>query len=126
MTFNIETLIEDNNAATARIERALEMSKNTLASHGWIVTFPGDITCAYQFDVVDHPDLKGRKMAVNPRIGSPDRVNRFTKEDAQRVAADCRSGNGEALVAVHWIDAAEAQLESLRNINTTLTERAAA
>lgn len=98
------------------VDFSLNLSRNSIVSHGWIVTCGKDITTAYSFDTEPVTENgKRRYQTTNCQWGQPHKVSRWTKEDAHTIAASYANGNGK-MQAVHWIDAAEAYREQLQRI----------
>jgi hypothetical protein len=103
MTNTLNDLIERFTARANEIERAITPTGcSTVTSHNWIVV---DDFGALTFELT--PEGK-KKRAVCTGHSSAHKVNRFTCEDAQRLAKACDAR------AVFWEYAATEELESLR------------
>ena len=99
----IKNLIDQFTTRADEIERAIAPTGcAVVASHNWIVV---DDFGAMTFELT--PEGK-KKRAVCNGHGSAHKVNRFTSEDAQRLARACDAR------AVFWKDAAKEELDSLR------------
>lgn len=94
----------------AELEHAQGMLQNVLLGAGWIVR-NGVVTITY--------DVEGNK-AVNPRPCGAERCRRFSKEDAEAVAASTFNGNGEPAHAVHVTQAVEEALADFRKTLASL------
>jgi hypothetical protein len=109
------TLIADFSAAADEIEAILAPSAcATIASHNWIVV---DDFGPLRFTLT--PEGK-RHRATCTGHGRAHRVNRFTREDAERLALACNAR------AEFWRDAAEAEATTLRGHIATLEAACAA
>ena len=115
MTNSTAILIADFRAAAEEIEARLAPSAcATVASHNWIVIDDfGPLT----FTVT--PEGKKHRATCTGH-GRAHRVNRFTREDAERLAAACSAR------AAFWADAAREEAATLRNHITTLEALSAA
>jgi hypothetical protein len=103
------TLIADFRAALTEIETILAPSGcATIAAQNWIVT---DNFGPLRFTLT--PEGK-RHRATCTGHGRAHRVNRFTREDAERLAEACDA------CAVFWREAAEAEAATLRGHIATL------
>ena len=99
----IKNLIDQFTTRADEIENAIAPTGcSVVASHNWIVV---DKFGAMTFELT--PEGK-KKRAVCNGHGSAHKVNRFTREDALRLAKACDAR------AVFWKDAASEELESLR------------
>ena len=115
MTSPTATLIADFRAAAEEIEARLAPSAcATIASHNWIVI---DDFGPLKFELTPEG---GKHRATCTGHGSAHKVNRFTKEDAERLAAACN-----ARVAF-WADAAREEAATLRSHIATLEALSAA
>lgn len=109
------TLITDFRAALAEIEAILAPSGcATIAAQNWIVV---DDFGPMTFTLT--PEGK-RHRATCTGHGRAHRVNRFTRDDAERLARACDAR------AVFWRDAAEAEAATLRGHIATLEAACAA
>jgi hypothetical protein len=98
------TLIADFRAAAEEIEARLAPSACAMiASHNWIVI---DDFGALTFALA--PEGK-KHCATCTGHGSAHKVNRFTREDAERLAVACNA------CAAFWADAAREEAATLRN-----------
>lgn len=103
MKNTLNDLIERFTTRANEIERAVAATGcSTVASHNWIVV---DDFGALKFKLT--PEGK-KKRAVCTGHSGAHKVNRFTREDAQRLAKACDAR------AVFWEEAAKEELESLR------------
>lgn len=110
----LQQMIAETAAYCAELDRIVNPSCTTIESHGWIVVYPDDKpTTAYSFTVKD-------KLATAPRIERASRCTRFTKEDAERVAASCTSPDGKTLIAMHYRDVCANKLGNLRPVLDSL------
>ena len=87
----------------------LEAQSNSIVSHSWVVVMP--MVGCMKFDLGRIPGT-GQFIAVGgePTNKVASRSNRYVKEDAIKLAADCVNGADERGVAMHWTDAAKAEL----------------
>ncbi|MGS4947787.1 hypothetical protein ACVDG3_20110 [Meridianimarinicoccus sp. RP-17] len=109
------TLIADFSAALAEIEAILAPSGcATIASHNWIVV---DDFGPLRFTLTPEG---GKHRATCTGHGRAHRVNRFTREDAERLAQACNAR------AMFWREAAEAEAATLRDHIATLEAACAA
>lgn len=115
MTDATATLIADFRAAAEEIEARLAPSAcATIASHNWIIIDDfGPLTFALT------PE-GGKHRATCRGHGSAHKVNRFTKADAERLAAACNAR------AAFWADAAREEAAALRSHIATLEAFSAA
>lgn len=98
------TLIADFRSAAEEIEARLAPSAcATIASHNWIVI---DDFGPLKFELAPED---GKHRATCTGHGSAHKVNRFTREDAERLAAACNAR------AAFWADAAREEAATLRN-----------
>jgi hypothetical protein len=109
------TLIADFRAAADEIEAILAPTAcATVASHNWIVVDDfGPMTFTLTLE-------GGKHRATCTGHGRAHKVNRFTREDAERLAQACNAR------AVFWRDAAEAEAATLRGHIATLEAASAA
>jgi hypothetical protein len=109
MTVTIATLIADFRATAEEIEAHLAPSAcATIASHNWIVV---DNFGPLTFTLTPEG---GKHRATCTGHGSAHKVNRFTREDAERLAAACDAR------AAFWADAAREEAATLRSHIATL------
>ena len=114
-TETVATLIADFRAALTEIEAILAQSGcATVAAQNWILV---DDFGPLRFTLT--PEGK-RHRATCTGHGRAHRVNRFTREDAERLARACEAR------AVFWRDAAEAEAATLRGHIATLEAASAA
>ena len=115
MTDATATLIADFRTAAEEIEARLAPSAcATIASHNWIVIDDfGPLT----FTLTPEG---GKHRATCTGHGSAHKVNRFTREDAERLAAACNAS------AAFWADAAREEAAALRSHIATLEALTAA
>jgi hypothetical protein len=115
MTNTAKTLIADFRAAAKEIEVSLAPSAcAVIASHNWIVIDDfGPVT----FTVT--PEGKKHRATCTGH-GRAHRVNRFTREDAERLAAACNAR------AAFWADAAHEEAATLRSHIAALDANCAA
>jgi hypothetical protein len=115
MTNPTATLIADFRAAAEEIEARIAPSAcATIASHNWIVIDDfGPLT----FTLTPEG---GKHRATCTGHGSAHKVNRFTKVDAERLAAVCNAR------AAFWADAAREEATTLRSHIATLEAVSAA
>jgi hypothetical protein len=98
------TLIADFRSAAEEIEARLAPSAcATIASHNWIVI---DDFGPLNFTLT--PEGKKHRATCTGH-GRAHKVNRFTREDAERLAAACNAR------AAFWADAAREEAATLRN-----------
>lgn len=104
MTDATTTLMADFHSAAEEIEARLAPSAcATIASHNWIVIDDfGPLTFTLA------PEGKKHRATCTGH-GSAYKVNRFTREDAERLAAACNAR------AAFWADAAREEAATLRN-----------
>jgi hypothetical protein len=117
-------MITDLSNRIADLSRIVNPASACIESHGWIVTYPGSTT-AYSFTVIPHATIENKFTATALRMDKCESCSRFTKQDAERVAADCTSPNGLALVARHYRDVCKQELPALQDLLEMLTARAA-
>lgn len=91
----------------AASERALERLKGTLLGQGWIVRSAHGLCMSYTIDM-------GR--VENPAVTSPATATRFTRDDAENVAANMRDGTGEPFRVVYVTDAIREHIEQSRRM----------
>ena len=115
MTDATATLIANFRTAAEEIEGRLAPSAcATIASHNWIVIDDfGPLT----FTLTPEG---GKHRATCTGHGSAHRVNRFTKADAERLAAACNAR------AAFWADASREEAATLRSHIATLEALSAA
>src|SRR6056297_947837 len=115
MSTSTDTLIADFRATAEEIEARLEASAcAVIASHNWIVIDDfGPLT----FTVT--PEGK-KHRATCTGYGRAHKVNRFTREDAERLAAACNAR------AAFWADAAREEAATLRRHIASLEAASAA
>ncbi|WP_430463605.1 hypothetical protein [Tabrizicola sp.] len=115
MTHPAATLIAEFRAAVDEIEARLAPSAcATIASHNWIVI---DDFGPLAFTLTP----EGRKhRATCTGHGRAHKVNRFTREDAERLAAACNAR------AAFWTDAAHEEAATLRRHIAALEAASAA
>ena len=111
---NFAEMISDFQTRIANLDRIVNPGCSIIESHGWIVCYPNSTT-SYAFDVVD-------QKATNPRVQACEKVNRFTREDAERVAASCTDKNGSPLVARHYRDVCAEELPIIRDLVSKIQE----
>ena len=115
MTNSTATMIADFRAAAEEIEAFLAPSAcATIASHNWIVI---DDFGPLKFQLTPEG---GNHRATCTGHGSAHKVNRFTKADAERLAAACDAR------AAFWADAAREEAAALRRHIATLEALSAA
>ena len=109
MTNPAITLIANFRAAAEEIEAILAPSAcATIASHNWIIIDDfGPLTFTMT------PEGKKHRATCTSH-GAAHKVNRFTREDAQRLARSCNAR------AALWRDAARDEIETLRSHIATL------
>lgn len=115
MTNPAATLIADFRTRADEIDRLLAPTGcATIASHNWIVIDDfGPLTFTLT------PEGKKHRATCSGH-GSAHKVNRFTREDAERLATACNAR------AVFWADAAREEATTLRkHIETIETATAA-
>ena len=104
MTNPAATLIADFRAAADEIEARLAPSAcATIASHNWIVI---DDFGPMTFTLTPEG---GKHRATCTGHGRAHKVNRFTQQDAERLARACNA------CAAFWADAAREEAATLRN-----------
>ena len=115
MTTTAATLIADFRAAAEEIEARIAPSAcATIASHNWIVIDDfGPLTFT-----LTPEDKKHRATCTGH--GRAHKVNRFTREDAERLARACNAR------AAFWADAALEEAATLRSHIATLEGPSAA
>ena len=115
MTNPEATLIADFRTRADEIDRLLAPNGcNTIALHNWIVIDDfGPLTFTLR------PEGKKHRATCSGH-GSAHKVNRFTREDAQRLAIACNAR------AVFWADAAREEAATLRQHIATLEAATAA
>jgi hypothetical protein len=116
----IAKMIEDNATRIEELKASLERNanSNSIVSHSWVVVMP--LVGCMKYDLEKIAGSR-RFKASNPTFaGRADRANRYTKEDAIVLAADTRNGADEYGTAMHWTDAAKAEIENSEKLNETL------
>jgi hypothetical protein len=115
MTNATAILIADFRTAADEIEARLAPSAcATIASHNWIVLDDfGPLSFALA------PEGKKHRATCTGH-GSAHKVNRFTREDAERLASACNAR------AAFWADAAREEAATLRRHIATLEAASAA
>ena len=115
MTDATATLIADFRSHADEIDRLLAPTGcATIAAHNWIII---DDFGPLKFELT----LEGKKhRATCTGHGSAHKVNRFTREDAERLAAACNAR------AVFWADSAREEAATLRSHIATLEALSAA
>ena len=115
MTNPTATLIADFRTRADEIDRLLAPTAcATIASHNWIVIDDfGPLT----FTLTPEG---GKQRATCTGHGSAHKVNRFTREDAERLAAACNAR------AAFWADAAHEEAATLRRHIAALEAASAA
>ena len=115
MTNAAATLIADFRAAADEIEAHLAPSDSaTIASHNWIVIDEfGPLTFTLT------PEAKKHRATCTGH-GRAHKVNRFTREDAERLATACNAR------AAFWADAAREEAAKFRRHIATLEALSAA
>ena len=115
MTNPTAALIANFRAAVEEIEARLAPSAcATIASHNWILV---DDFGPLKFELTPEG---GKHRATCTGHGSAHKVNRFTKADAERLAAACNTR------AALWADAALEEAAALRSHIATLEALSAA
>jgi hypothetical protein len=115
MTTPTATLIANFRAAAEDIEARLAPSAcATIASHNWIII---DDFGPLKFQLTPEG---GKHRATCTGHGRAHKVNRFTREDAERLAAACNAR------AAFWADAALEEAAALRSHIATLEALSAA
>ncbi|WP_138464218.1 hypothetical protein [Poseidonocella sp. HB161398] len=89
----------------------------TIASHSWVVVMPGDMVLSFTFESAG----QGRRRATGSAVCPIEKAPRFTRADAEALAADCRNGKGELGTAMHWRDVVKAEVASLDDTIARLT-----
>ena len=120
-TLTAASLADTFRVDLAEHRKALESNRRSLVSHGWVVVVRSpsmiegrpDTILATSFTVED------RKVTA-PRMSSVLRCNRFTREDAEAIAAGVHNGKGEQGEAMTVIDALEHQIATLEDLIATL------
>jgi hypothetical protein len=104
MTPTATTLLADFRSRADEIDRLLTPTGcATIAAHNWIVIDDfGPLTFTLT------PEGGNRRAACTGH-GSAHKVNRFTREDAERLAAACNAR------AAFWADAARTEAKTLRS-----------
>lgn len=104
MTRTAATLITEFRARADEIESLLAPKAcATIASHNWVVLDDfGPMTFTVTPEGTQH-------RATCTGHGSAHKVNRFTRDDAKRLARACNAR------AIFWVDAARDEAETLRN-----------
>lgn len=100
-------LIADLERDIAASERALERLSGTLLGQGWIVRSAHGLCMSYTIDL-------GR--VENPAVTGPGSATRFTRDDAEQVAAVTRDGTGEPFTVVYVTDAIKDHIERSRRM----------
>lgn len=105
------------------IDFSLNLQKNSIVSHGWIIVDAKDQTSAYGFETTYNNET-GRYDVHSPAWKAPHKANRLTEQDARRVAPSFQNGNGPCR-AVHWMDAATEHRARLVEVQALWEEMAA-
>lgn len=95
-------LVADLERDIAACERALERLKGTLLGQGWIVRSAHGLCMSFCIDM-------GR--VENPAVTGPATATRFTRDDAEEVAANMRDGTAEPFRVVYVTDAIREHIE---------------
>lgn len=104
-------LIQDTKDAIAEYQAAGAALRSVILGQGFVVRCQG---VCLSFDI-------GAARAVSdPRPSQPHRATRFTRGDAEAVAASVKNGNGEAGQALHVRLAVEDALEQQKILLATL------
>jgi hypothetical protein len=108
-------------ADLAEHQKMLASSLRSLVSHGWIIVVRSPSLVEGGRDSLDATTftVQGRKV-TNPRLSSVLRCTRFTKADAEAIAAGVHNGNGAQGEAMTVIDALRHQIATLEDILATL------
>lgn len=101
----------------ARLEQARAQLDGVLLGEGWIVACEG---VYLSFTITDG-------QVSEPRHTSPERCTRFTRRDAERIAANVRNGRNTRAEAIHILDALRQELDgcarSLRMVSAYKVRR---
>lgn len=104
-------LINQTRASIAEYEQAGVRLANVLLGHGYIVV------CQ---DVYLTFDIEPDGGVTNPRHCQPHLAVRFTKDQAELLAAEVRNGNGTVGQAIHVKDAIALALDAQRAVMETI------
>lgn len=120
------TLTAASLAADFRMDRAahqkmLDGFRHMLVSHGWVVAVRSPALTEGGRDTLIATDftIEGRKV-TSPRTSSVLRCVRFTREDAEHIAAGVYDGAGRVGEAIHVADMLRHQIATLDDIIATL------
>jgi hypothetical protein len=114
MNIELDKMIADCHADIEALESALDRHAKgcSLVSHSWVVTMPGLGCMTYELE----RERSGKYRATGARYGGiACRASRYTREDAKKLAADTHNGADMYGTAMHWTDAARAEIEQNRN-----------
>lgn len=110
-----QEMLENYTNIVDGMEKALSTDHGVVLSNAsYIVTVDG---------IAFNPEIKNGKVAAGPvRFGLPHLVQRFSKEDAERVAKSATNGHGHHGIAVYWVDATKEMLGRMKLIVQQLKE----
>lgn len=98
--------VRDLTARIEELEAARDRSSNVLLGEGFVVTCGG---LSLKFDIAN-------KTATNPTTTRPELATRFTRRDAESVAANVTNGKGEKGKAVFVRDAIIQLIEETKSV----------
>lgn len=107
-------IVAELDALAVELSEALERVSNVLLGEGYIVVLAGR-GVAFKMD---------GKVASSPSSVRIDRAPRFTKRDAEMLAAEVTNGNGEKAKAVHIRTALMENIEEIVDLKMSIKEMA--
>lgn len=99
-----EEMIEMLNNKLAESRRSLEMLSNVLLGQGYIVVSSADIALTFTVE---------NGVATSPKVSAASKAIRFSRRDAESVAANVTDGWGRAAHAEHVTVAIKREIASL-------------
>lgn len=114
------TIVKQFEENVVELERGLSSVSNVLLGEGYIVMIE-NIATTYSIE-----ETNGERRAVNARpCGFPYMAMRFSRRDAEQVAANTQNGRGTKGRAVHVREATEAELIETRRLLQIIKDRQA-
>lgn len=101
-----ESVIQDFRQSLAQLQAARAGLAGVLLGQGFVVLI-GDLTVRFTVE---------NGVASNPVPCPPHQATRFSREDAERVAAACRNGADERGRAVHVVEAIERAISTVSGL----------
>lgn len=101
-----ESVLEDFRGSLAQLEAARAQLRNVLLEQGFVVVI-GDLTVRFTVE---------NGVASDPAPCPPHLATRFSRENAERIAAACGNGLGETGRAVHVREAIERAISTVSGL----------